>query len=622
MNKTPRFDTWIRLSLIASFLFLQILSPVSAAEFAEKSPTLEAIPAGIGQGALNPSLGEKIDSDSLGVLVPLNLPSAPASLQEQSLSSPVPQNQITLSGQSLKKEDRSPEVQNNVLENLNRQEFEKASIKRKAASEKKFASENPALRELKEMLAIAKKRKDIPADWVEKMKKDNAKASPEVQRLRDAAENIGFDKVALNRKIIAQHNDQYTVKIPDGMITDQSQSGRCWIFAGLNSIRSHLLAEKKLPKDFEFSENYIYFFSMLEQSNSYMEKTLRVALAQMAGANIPEEPFRTIMTPMGKIGDGGMFNYFQFLVSKYGLIPKRAMADTVSSQDSALLGSELKSSLSLYASELINLMRQKPSLGAAKKAAEIKERALTRTWKILSTHLGTPPTEFDFRQDAQIDKPEEVSKIPATITRYTPQDFSKEVVQFNPEDYVTIANYSRKENGAVYEVENSAIGASKPGEPAFNHRFIQTGAERMAELVAASIDEGHPVWFAAQMGRDTDNATGIMHPQIYDRQSVYGFSNAEKKEKISRDDATYLLLRTPNHAMAFTGYDRPDEKAPIVKFRVENSWGDKVGTKGIYHMYLDWFKENVYEAIVHKKFLSEKEREAWLGKATKLANED
>ncbi len=617
MNKMPRLDTWIRLALIASFLILQIPPSVSAVEFSEKAPALEAVPSGIGQSALSPSLGEKIENGN----VPLDIPSVPAPLQTESLL-PASQNQAALSGQSLKKEGSSPELQNDSLKKINTRKNSKATRKRKASLGKKFASKNMALRQLKEMIEVAKGRKDIPSDWVEKMKEDNAKASPEVQRLRDAAENLGFDKVALNRKVIAQHNDQYTVKVPDGLITDQAQSGRCWIFAGLNAIRSHLLVEKKLPKDFEFSENYIYFFSMLEQSNSYMEKTLRVALAQMSGANIPDQKFRSLMTPNTKIGDGGWFNWFQFLVSKYGLVPKRAMAETASSQNSALLGSEIQSSLSLYASELMNLMRQNPSLGTAKKASQIKEQALRRIWKILSTHLGTPPTEFDFRQDAKVDKPEEVSKIPAKITRYTPQEFSKEVAQFNPEDYVTMANYSRKEKGAVYEVEDSAIGASKPGDPAFNHRFIQVGAERMAELVAASIDEGHPIWFAAEMGRDTDNTTGIMHPQIYDRKSIYGFSEAEKKEKISRDDATYLWLRTPNHAMAFTGYDRPDEKAPIVKFRVENSWGDKVGTKGIYHMYLDWFKENVYEAIVHKKFLSEKEKKAWDGKAKKLINED
>ncbi len=623
MKKTIRRSgrEWIRAALIAALFITQILPPTFAAEFSEKSPAIEAMPSGIGQGAINPSLQEKIGDDSLKTLTPLEIPSALAPLQEKSLP-PALRNNTTLSDQLLKKEAPSPESPKNALGNSDNRKDVKVSRKRKASLGKKFASKNPALLQLKEMIAIAKKRKDIPADWVEKMKEENAEASPEVQRLRDAAENLGFNKVALNRKIIADHNTGYTVKIPDGMITDQSQSGRCWIFAGLNAIRSHLLAEKKLPKDFEFSENYIYFFSMLEQSNSYMEKTLRVALAKMAGVNIPDPKFRSLMTPMGKIGDGGWFNWFQFLVSKYGLIPKRAMADTTSSQNSALLGSELQSSLSLYASELMNLMRQKPSLDTAKKAAQIKQNALARTWKILSTHLGTPPAEFDFRQDAKVEKPEEVSKIPATITRYTPQEFSKKIAEFNPEDYVTIANYSRKEKGAVYEVEDSAIGASKPGEPAFNHRFIQTGAERMAELVAASIDEGHPIWFAAQMGRDTDNTTGIMHPQIYDRESIYGFSEAEKKEKISRDDATYLWLRTPNHAMAITGYDRPDEKAPIVKFRVENSWGDEVGTKGIYHMYLDWFKENVYEVIIHRKFLSEKEQTAWVGKAKKITNED
>lgn len=463
----------------------------------------------------------------------------------------------------------------------------------------------------------------ISSDWVQEMMDQNAAASPEVQRLRDSAENMGLAKVALNRKVIAHHNTRYTNTIPNGPITNQAQSGRCWIFAGLNMIRSALLSEKRLPEDFEFSENYIYFFSMLEQSNQYIKNTMGTVLAQMAGSGIHEKKFRAAVTPVNKLGDGGYFNWFQFLVSKYGLVPKQAMAEAASSQSSRLLNSDLTSALAVYAEELMNLMNQKLSPATVQKAFEAKGRAMSRVWKILSTHLGTPPAYFDYRLDANVAAPKMPDSkgtkiVPAKISRYTPKKFALDFIGFNPDDYVTLANYPHKENGNVYEIRNSAIGVSKPGDPPFNHRFLQTNARRMAEMVAAAIDDGRPVWFASEMGRDVDNDTGIMHPKIYDRQPIYGFSKSEQNEKLSKDKAAYFWVRVLNHAMVFTGYDRPNPETPIVKLRVENSWGTNFGSKGIYHMYLDWFNENVYQVIIHKKFLNNTEKKAWAGKATQL----
>ena len=67
--------------------------------------------------------------------------------------------------------------------------------------------------------------------------------------------------------------------------------------------------------------------------------------------------------------------------------------------------------------------------------------------------------------------------------------------------------------------------------------------------------------------------------------------------------------------MAFTGYDRPVpagykgavKNLPVVKYRVQNSWGADIGTLGNFHMYKPWFDENVFQIVVHKSVLSPKE---------------
>ena len=57
-----------------------------------------------------------------------------------------------------------------------------------------------------------------------------------------------------------------------------------------------------------------------------------------------------------------------------------------------------------------------------------------------------------------------------------------------------------------------------------------------------------------------------------------------------------------NHAMVITGVNltggRPD------RWRIENSWGDKAGVDGYFVMSDSWFDRMVYQAVVHKSYLS------------------
>ena len=58
---------------------------------------------------------------------------------------------------------------------------------------------------------------------------------------------------------------------------------------------------------------------------------------------------------------------------------------------------------------------------------------------------------------------------------------------------------------------------------------------------------------------------------------------------------------TPNHAMVFIGVDH-DDGVPS-KWLVENSWGTDRGDKGRWAMYDEWFTDNVFAVIVHKRHL-------------------
>lgn len=61
------------------------------------------------------------------------------------------------------------------------------------------------------------------------------------------------------------------------------------------------------------------------------------------------------------------------------------------------------------------------------------------------------------------------------------------------------------------------------------------------------------------------------------------------------------------HAMVLTGVNLVDGKPD--KWKVENSWGDQVGTKGFFVMSDSWMEEYCYQVVVNKKFLPEELQE-------------
>lgn len=60
-----------------------------------------------------------------------------------------------------------------------------------------------------------------------------------------------------------------------------------------------------------------------------------------------------------------------------------------------------------------------------------------------------------------------------------------------------------------------------------------------------------------------------------------------------------------NHAMVLTGVNLVNNKPN--RWKIENSWGDKVANKGYYICSDTWFDKYVFEAVVDKKYLNKKQ---------------
>ena len=93
--------------------------------------------------------------------------------------------------------------------------------------------------------------------------------------LRNVNTKSDFKKLILKSDYI-QNKKQVFNKVIDvnANVTNQKNSGRCWLFAFLNIIRYKMIKKYKLQPNFELSQNFLFFYDKLEKANYYLNYIL------------------------------------------------------------------------------------------------------------------------------------------------------------------------------------------------------------------------------------------------------------------------------------------------------------------------------------------------------------
>ena len=156
-------------------------------------------------------------------------------------------------------------------------------------------------------------------------------------------------------------------------------------------MRAKALARYGFPA-FEFSEIYPFFWDQLEKSNLFLQ-----GIIDTADKPLDDKTVEWLLKH--PLSDGGTFTGVADIVSKYGLVPKSAMPETNSSENTARMANLISLKLKEYALQLRNLAAE----GAKPAALEKEKTAMLGTvYRMLVLNLGVPPTEFDYvRTDAQ-----------------------------------------------------------------------------------------------------------------------------------------------------------------------------------------------------------------------------
>lgn len=379
--------------------------------------------------------------------------------------------------------------------------------------------------------------------------------------------------LTINRDLLVAHNAIFNKEITTGEVTNQESSGRCWMFAGFNMLRPKVMDKLKLDS-FKMSTNYLFFWDKLEKSNTFLESMIELAAKPLDDRDVAllvEDP----------CGDGGWWSYVVDLISKYGVVPEQIMPETFATSHTGGLNGVLNRKLRKDASELRDLH------AAGKAANELrsaKKVMLREIYAILALNFGEPPQKFTWRfesKDSTIAPPQE----------YTPKQFYEEMIGVKLEDQIVIFDHPGVEYFKYYEMSWSGNLADRN-----NLRFINLPIDSLKQYALKTVLADNPLYFACDIGKDNYGAKGVLQKGIYDYSSVYGFDvSLTKRERILYRDSS------PNHAMVLTGVDTLNGEA--VRWKVENSWGDKGGNKGYWTMYDDWFDEYVYCVIIDKGLL-------------------
>ena len=131
----------------------------------------------------------------------------------------------------------------------------------------------------------------------------------------NALTNNEIKNLALNREIVVAQNDLFNHRIKTKGITNQKNSGRCWLFAGLNIMRPLVINKLKL-NDFEFSQNYLFFWDKMEKANTFLENVISTGDRDLLDREV-------VLILSDPFPDGGYWSYVVDLINKYGLIQKQ-----------------------------------------------------------------------------------------------------------------------------------------------------------------------------------------------------------------------------------------------------------------------------------------------------------
>ena len=383
--------------------------------------------------------------------------------------------------------------------------------------------------------------------------------------------------IALNQDNQVEQDTYFSNSVPSKGITDQQSSGRCWLFTGLNVLRSKMINEQKLEK-MEFSQNELFFYDQLEKSNLFLQAVIDTRKKPMDD--------RLVMWLFkNPLSDGGTFTGVADLITKYGVVPKGVMPETYGSTHTSTYTPYLKRKL-----REAGLALRADSKATPAKLQQMKQEFLAEIYRMLVITLGEPVKEFTWAPKDRDGKYVSEPKV------YTPQSFYKEFLNVDLQnDFVMLMNDPSREYWKTYEIEYD-----RHTYDGHNWRYLNLPMDALKEGAIASIKDSTMMYFSCDVSKFLDRKKGIADLKNYSYDEIFGVNfGMDKAQRVMTFDSG------SSHAMTLKAVDL-DANGKPVKWMVENSWGETSGHKGHIIMTDEWFDNYMFRLVVNKKYLNDK----------------
>ena len=420
-------------------------------------------------------------------------------------------------------------------------------------------------------LSAQKENGGISAEMLTQIRTGQTNSQAE-KAARNALAQNSISELATNADNLAMIDTHFSHRVRTKGITDQHQSGRCWLFTGLNVLRAKMISDLDLPS-LEFSQNYLFVYDQLEKSNLFLQAVIDTKHLAMEDRKV-EWLFKN------PLNDGGQFTGVSNLVMKYGVVPAEVMPENYQSNNTAQVGNLLKLKLREFG---LKLREQKDR----RSTVALKTEMLKEIYSMLVRAYGVPPTEFEWTRHDKDGNPIETK-------RYTPQSFYKEY--FSDIDleknFVMVMNDPTREYHKVYEIEYD-----RHVYDGNNWLYLNLPIEEVKALAIASIKDNTAMYFSCDVGKYLLSKKGTLDINNFDYESLMGVEFPMNKEERVRTFAS-----GSSHAMTLIAVDLDDEGNPK-KWMVENSWGANSGWKGNLIMTDEWFEEYMFRVVIDKKYI-------------------
>ncbi len=421
-----------------------------------------------------------------------------------------------------------------------------------------------------------KAQQTISEKELQEIKKGYDANNSYLKAVTNAVSNNDIRDLALNRKNVGIVDGDFKYKVSVKGITDQKSSGRCWMFTGLNVLRPKVQDVFNV-NEFYFSQNYLYFWDILEKSNLFLEQILVTANKDIDSREV-NHYFKN------PVNDGGVWNSLSNVITKYGAVPQSVMPETNSSNNTSAMINIINTKLR----EDGLLLRDEMNKGN-KGVRNIKIKMLADIYKILAINLGEPPTEFMWRFTDKDGKTSEYKK-------YTPKTFFNEaVLDFDQNNYVLFMNDPTREYYKLYEID-----MDRNIQEGLNWKYINLPANDIKKMAIESLKNNDAMYASCDVGKQLEKKSGILDPNNFDYESLFNVKfGMDKKQRI----LTYESGST--HGMALVAVDTDNDENPT-KWMFENSWGSANGHNGYLIFTDNWFNEYLFRLVILKKYVDPK----------------